>query len=113
MYYTLAYIYKYLPIYIHDSLSYTNIDVEGAKELAQELEKNTKLLHLDVCRNYICTDGCIVLADAMQKNKTLLTLKYDIHIGLLWFDMVCCDVPAPTDNIHYIYLASLGSIDHR
>ena len=50
---------------------------EGAKDLAEALEKNNTLTRLDVASNSIGAEGAKALAKALEKNTTLIELNLE------------------------------------
>lgn len=54
----------------------------GAKAMADAIEKNDTLVHLDMTTNDITDDGLYLIAHALKKNSTLFSLKlYYNHFG--------------------------------
>ena len=59
---------------IHLDLSDNQIEVEGVKAIADALKKNNQLTHLDLSRNQIEVEGAMAIINALKKNNQLTQL---------------------------------------
>ena len=57
-------------------LQYQNIGLDEATDLAEFFQSDKTIKVADLRWNSICTNGVILIANALWRNKTLLTLKY-------------------------------------
>ena len=57
------------------SVSYNEIDAEGAEAFTKALEVNTSLTSLDLKENELGPEGGVALADALRVNPSLTSLE--------------------------------------